>query len=337
MKEKRDFVQMEVMIGNMSMSEGDNQDFQFEHIKKEKVLKNTGGIIFVSLLMIVGFGGNSIAIFVYLQKYKQSSYRTFIVTLSIVDLATCCAAMIFILLTLIYPINFFNDWTCKLCNFLTHSMCIGSSLILVTIAVERYRKICVPFGIQLSAGMSKYICILDIVLGIALSWPAAILYGDKSVKIGVNQTAGKECDLSDDFANTNYPVYFTISLLFLVFATIIFLSITYAFIGKQIFRMKKKISRKPPNHISQDDLVTVEFFPSECSPKKEESKEEKVQNIYDDRSNISIISFKANGQEKQSTDSKGKTHVFCEGGPNQKENETRKTGNRNYALVNQEK
>ncbi|KAL3858420.1 hypothetical protein ACJMK2_013011 [Sinanodonta woodiana] len=73
------------MDTNVSMSE--KQNFQLESLEKEKVLQNIGGIIFVSLMMSVGIGGNSVAIFVYLRKYKHSSYGTFIVALAIVDLA----------------------------------------------------------------------------------------------------------------------------------------------------------------------------------------------------------------------------------------------------------
>ncbi|KAL3858399.1 hypothetical protein ACJMK2_012990 [Sinanodonta woodiana] len=94
------------------------------------------------------FGGNSVAICVYLRKYRPSTHRTFICSLAIVDLATCCVPMPFILVTLKYPIVFQNNGGCKLLQFLTYVMCIASSMILLTIAAERYRKICVPHGIQ---------------------------------------------------------------------------------------------------------------------------------------------------------------------------------------------
>ncbi|KAL3858428.1 hypothetical protein ACJMK2_013019 [Sinanodonta woodiana] len=312
------------MDTNVNMSEGDNQDFQLEQLEKEKVLQNIGGIIFVSLLMILGIGGNSVAIFVYLRKYKQSLYRTFIVSLAIVDLATCCVPMMFIILKLRYPIHLFGSWACKMLAFLIYSMCIGSSMILVTIAGERYRKICVPHGMQFSARMSKYICIIDGLLGMVLAWPAAVLYGNKSVTNGQNKIVGTECDVSDDFADTNYPVYFNIFLLCIVLATFIVLSSIYAFIGKQIFRMKKIISRKPPKTIAQDDLVRFEFTTSHCSLREEDSTGEIVQTICDSRSYISTISSKANEQETRSFRSKGKHHVFKDGDISQKENESKR-------------
>jgi hypothetical protein len=84
--------------------------------------------------------------------------------------------------------------------------------------------------------------------------------------------------------------------------------------------MKKLIPGKPSSNITQDVLVIMEVSPSHCSLREEESKEEIVQNICDNRSNISAISFKANGKETRYVGSKGKHHVFRDGDPNQKEN-----------------
>ncbi|KAL3858425.1 hypothetical protein ACJMK2_013016 [Sinanodonta woodiana] len=315
---------MENMSTNVSTFNSDNQFSEFERLQRDKVLQNIGGIIFVSLLMILGLGGNSVAVFVYLRKYKQSSYRTFIVSLEIVDFVTCCAPMMIVVLGLSYPINFFSSWTCKMSAFLIYSMCIGSWAILVTIAGERYRKICVPHGMQLSARMSKYICIFDIFLGIGFASPAAILYGNKSVTInGQKNSVGAECDVSDKFADTNYPLIYNSILLFLAFATVIVFWSIYALIVKQIFRMKKNISRKNPQNISQDDLVITESSPSHSSLRDEESKEEIVQNICDNRYNISDISCKANGQETRSVENKGKQSVLSEGDHNHKDNESK--------------
>ncbi|KAL3858563.1 hypothetical protein ACJMK2_013148, partial [Sinanodonta woodiana] len=228
-----------------------------------------------------------------------------------------------VVLGLIHPMNWVSDLACKITTFLIYSMCIGSSAILVAIALERYRKICVPHGRQFSARMSKYVCIIDGLLGIVLASPAAVLYGNNSVKNGQNKSVGTECDVSDEFAKTNYPVYFNFILLFLVFATVIFLSSIYAFIGKQIFRMKKSIPGKPFNNIGHEDLTIFEVSPSHCSLREEESREETVQSICDSRSNISTISFKDNEEETRSVESQGKPNVSSKRDPQQKDNESK--------------
>ncbi|KAK3588843.1 hypothetical protein CHS0354_035981 [Potamilus streckersoni] len=320
-------MRMESMDNNVSISAQDDKAFQLEDLNDEKMLENIGGIIFVSFLMIVGFGGNSTAIFVYLRKYRPSTHRTFIISLAIVDLATCCVPMPFILVTLRYPIMFQNNGGCKLLQFVTYAMCVGSSMILLTIAGERYRKICVPHGKQLSERKSKYICVLGILLGILLSWPAAVMYGNRTFKTGFDHIVGTECNVNDDFADTKYPAYFNIFLIFVVFATLIALSVVYAFIGKQIFRMKKIMSPKIQTNFSETDSATktqtTEFSCSQQSQKEDTTKGGIFQKFCDDRSNIPVKSL--------SVASVSKNHVLME--LNTKTQDNEKNQSRTVAIT----
>ncbi|KAL3858549.1 hypothetical protein ACJMK2_013134 [Sinanodonta woodiana] len=307
------------MEGNVTISAEYTQDYQFENINNKKVLQNIGGIIFVSILTIIGIGGNSIVIFVYLRKYKSSTHRTFIVTLAIIDLVTCCVPMPFVLVTLRYPFMFQSNEVCIGFKFVSYLMCIGSSIILLTIAAERYRKICVPHGRQISERMSKYICVLDVMLGILLSWPAIVMYGNRTLKTSVDRIVGTECTVNDDFANTTYPAYFNIFLLFLFFAALIILSILYALIGKQIFGMKRIISKTNQTNLSENDMVTksqtVEFSSSQPYQTDNKSMSGLVENICDYKSENLKISLKENGQGTTSYESKTMCSDFEEANP----------------------
>ncbi|KAL3858403.1 hypothetical protein ACJMK2_012994 [Sinanodonta woodiana] len=321
---------MVTMDNNMNISAEGNTNIQLEDMNNEKILENIGGIIFVSLLMIVGFGGNSVAIFVYLRKYKPSTHRNFIVSLAIVDLATCCVPMPVFVVTLRYPIMFHNNGGCKLIQFLTYAMCIGSSMIIVAIAGERYRKICVPHGRQLSERMSKYLCSLCIFLGVLLSWPAAVIYGNKTIKTSVERIVGTECSVNDDFADTKYPTYFYIFLIFIFFAALITLSFVYALIGKQIFRMKKLIFLTCHNNMPETDTM-AKTQTTEFSQKEETTKGGKFQNTSDNISNNAAKSFEEIGHGKQSVASVSKHYVFKE--VNTKGKDTQKKQSRTVAIT----
>ncbi|KAL3858543.1 hypothetical protein ACJMK2_013128 [Sinanodonta woodiana] len=301
---------MESMDTNVNISEGDNREFQLELIEKEKVLENIGGIILVMFLMIVGIGGNSIVIFVYLRKFKPSTHRTFIVSLAIVDLVTCCVPMPFVLMFLRYPLTFKNNAGCKVARFLSYFMCNGSALIVVTIAAERYRKICVPHGRQISERMSKYICVLDLSLGILLSWPVAVMYGNRTVQTNIDGINGTECSVNDDFAGTQYPAIFNILLMFLFFAELIILAILYSLIGKRIFHMKKITTKINKTSLSEIDSVTksqiVELACSLPHQKYDKSRRELAENIIDYKSENSEISLGENGPGTKSAESKRK-------------------------------
>ncbi|KAL3858419.1 hypothetical protein ACJMK2_013010 [Sinanodonta woodiana] len=326
---------MESMETNVNMSEGGNKDFQLERLEKEKVLQNIGGIILVSFVMIVGIGGNSIAFFVYLRKFKKSTHRTFIVTLAIIDLLICCVSMPFILVTLRNPITFQSNGGCKVVNFLSYFMCIGSSIILLTIAAERYRKICVPHGRQISERMSIYICVLDVTLGILFSWPAAVIFGDRTFKTNVDNIVGTECSVIDDFVGTKYPAYFNIFLMLFFFATLIILSILYALIGKQIFRMKNIISKTNPSILSESDFVPkTQIAKLSClQPNQKDNKSGRglVENICDYKSENSEISLGENGQETKSAASKSKCSEFKE--QNTSTNDSAKKPNRTVDIT----
>ncbi|KAL3858417.1 hypothetical protein ACJMK2_013008 [Sinanodonta woodiana] len=283
---------------------------ELERLENEQVIQNVGGIILVSFLMCVGFGGNSVAIFVYLRRFKPSTYRTFIVSLAIVDLLTCCVAMPFSLVILIYPITFHDNLGCKLFRFVSYVMNIGSSIILLTIAAERYRKICVPLGRQMSNRMSKFICVVDIMLGVLLSWPVAVMYGSKTFKTNNGRIVGTECSVNNYYADTKYPAYFNIFLIFIFVAALLILSIVYILIGKEIFLTKKRTSKTNQTLILKSDPLsrsqTDEVSCSQPYQKDDKSRRGLVENISDYKSENLEISLGENGQGTNSTESKSK-------------------------------
>ncbi|KAL3858398.1 hypothetical protein ACJMK2_012989 [Sinanodonta woodiana] len=227
------------MDENVSDIQNADLNTELHIINDKKALENIAAIVFISLLMIVGIPGNITALLVYLRKFKPSTYRTFVVCLAIVDLAACCISMPFIITLLRYPLLFPHDGVCKVFRLLSYIPCVSSIFIILTIAVERYRKICVPRGTQMSDRMAKYICIIDILVACCLSSPAAVIYGKRSYKIEVDYINGSSCYVSDYMVNSKYPKYFNFLNGFVLIASLIALSIIYSLIGKKIFRMKK--------------------------------------------------------------------------------------------------
>ncbi|KAK3606440.1 hypothetical protein CHS0354_041381 [Potamilus streckersoni] len=223
---------MAVKAENSSMNSNMYSNLKLHDLNDDKMKVNIGVIVFISILMILGLLGNSNTIFIYLKKYKPSTYRTFILFLAIVDLATCCLSMPVGLIILRFPLMFPYAETCKGFYFFTYSMCIGSTLILITIAADRYRKICVPHGVQLSVRMAKYICILDLFLALLFSWPCIVLFGNKHY--GNNNRHGTGCYYSDEFRKTSYPATYNYFIAFMFSLTVVAMLIIYGLIGRQI-------------------------------------------------------------------------------------------------------
>ncbi|KAL3858416.1 hypothetical protein ACJMK2_013130 [Sinanodonta woodiana] len=309
------------MFGNTTNSNLSEQTIQ--NLNNQIALGNIGGIVFISISMIVGIPGNVIVIYIYLRKYQPSTHRTFIVCLAILDLASCCLSMPFFITVLRYPIEFFsNDVVCKIFHFLTYCLIIGSGFVLVTIAAERHRKICTPHGKQLSEKMSKYVCIIDLLLAGLLSWPGAVLYGNNKYIVGRRGPEGIQCTVSDDFAGTKYPSYFSFVLLFLFIISIIPIFIMYTLIGKQLWKMNKRSYRKnQATAISEVPCSTVTYNAAAT-----QSSEDKDTNLK--KNSISILSSECKGDNEiisDDTQQYNNTKNTKDGKGNKKNRERNKT------------
>ncbi|KAL3858415.1 hypothetical protein ACJMK2_013131 [Sinanodonta woodiana] len=289
------------MFGNTTNANMSEQTIL--NLNNQIALGNIGGIVFISISMIVGVPGNVIVISIYLRKYQPSTHRTFIVCLAMLDLASCCLSMPFFITVLRYPIMFFsNDVVCKTFHFLTYCLIIGSAFVLVTIAAERHRKICTPHGKQLSEKMSRYVCIIDLLLAGLLSWPGAVLYGNKKYIAGTGGIEGIECTVSDDFAGTKYPSYFSFVLLFLFIASVIPISIMYTLIGKKVWKINKRSYRKNQTTAITEVLCSTITYNAAAAQSSEDKNTDLKNN------SISILSSECKGDNEIISDNITQTY-----------------------------
>ena len=77
------------------------QDLNYQEAKQY-----IGGVVFVSIIMIIGIIGNLHVLYVYSFRIKPSNYRIFILTLAVLDLLTCVIGMPFIIMDLRNPLTF---------------------------------------------------------------------------------------------------------------------------------------------------------------------------------------------------------------------------------------
>ena len=74
------------------------------------------------------------------------------------------------------------------------------------IAVDRYRKICVPLGKQMSLTVAKAIIVVVMGVSLLMSWPAPVLYGHATVQTRVQNISGVRCFTDDKFKDTKYQL-----------------------------------------------------------------------------------------------------------------------------------
>lgn len=90
----------------------------------------------------------------------------------------------------------------------------SSVFTLMTIAIDRFRKICRPHSAQLTRRYARLSLILVLALALLCSWPAPIIYGIASVDVGYSPITGKDCTVGDAVRDTVIPLVFNFLLLF---------------------------------------------------------------------------------------------------------------------------
>ena len=166
-------------------------------------------VVFLSILIVVGIIGNIVVLFAYSRKYRPSTFRTFILSLAVVDLSSCLIGMPMELVDNLYPLTFYNEAFCKIGKFLGQILKIASALIVFLMAVVRYQKICRPFSTIISIKVARNLCILSIFVAALLSWPFLILQGTQ-FKHYDGGVVGHDCSVDSDVKDTNYPFVYTI-------------------------------------------------------------------------------------------------------------------------------
>ncbi|VDH99073.1 hypocretin (orexin) receptor 2 [Mytilus galloprovincialis] len=215
-------------------------------LNDEKALFYLPVIIYMLILMFVGTFGNILVCFVYLSKQTKTSSHYFILALAMLDLLTCLVGMPTEVADLRYPYMFYAPAACKLLRFIESVSIIGSSIILIAVAFDRFFRIC-RLGKQVTVKHAKIACLLSVVVGILAAWPACILFGEKSVDIGLEGVNAIDCSTDDSMRGTVYPTVYYGFLFLLFIGCFVFFTIIYLQIGVVIWKRKRtNIGEKLP-------------------------------------------------------------------------------------------
>lgn len=175
-------------------------------------------VVYLSILVTVGVLGNIIILLVYGFQYKPTNFRCYILSLAVLDLVACCISIPSEIVDNAFPYMYYNEGFCKFSRFIGDVAKLGSALVLTVMAGGRYRRICFPFSEEMSLKMAKTCCFLAISLSVLMSWPSAIINGQK-VKTFPGNITGYDCSTDDDIRTTQYP-FIQATFVFVVFVLI---------------------------------------------------------------------------------------------------------------------
>lgn len=149
---------------------------------QEIVVKLVPLYVVTMFYLITGVFGNSTVLFIYFKKFKKySDGRFFIPILAVLDMITCIVHPIGnaseTLVSVIYKI----DIACKIEKYLRMITVAASMFTLVLIVIDRYLKVCRPFGRQMTKGCKKKFLVMVIFIGMTISAPCFLFYGSAEV------------------------------------------------------------------------------------------------------------------------------------------------------------
>lgn len=218
-------------------------DILLRELNDRTALRFLPVIIYMSLLMLVGIFGNLMVLIVYLRKRTKCSSDYFILNLAFLDLLTCLIGVPVEIADLRDPYMFYAPAACKLLRTVESFSNMGSTLTLMAIAMDRYKRIC-KLGERFSNQTAKRLCIGAILIGALTCWPAGVVFGKKTVDVGIPGANTADCSTADEMRNTIYPLlYYGLVMLYFI-TCVIFVLFVYVRISIYIRRGKSNQKKK---------------------------------------------------------------------------------------------
>lgn len=224
-----------------------------EELTSEAVAIRLPVRVFIGIVAVSGAIGNSHVLYLYYTRFKRSTYRWFVLSLAVIDMTGCCVSMPFEIVDESLPHSFSDPVSCKLFRFVNYIVALTCAFTLVLIASERYRKICKPYGKQMSERRAKKYVIAVIVVTFIVSAPVLYIYGPKTIKIN-EFFYGKECTWGDHMADHStfgyaYAGFITLIIVICMFCLIVIYSIIGLRLKKHERQMRARLNRNHRNSV----------------------------------------------------------------------------------------
>ena len=232
-------------------------DDTLEYFNEVETKRRIVPLVYLTLLVVLGVPGNILIMFVYIVKFqRKTKHRMFVVSLAIADFLVCTFTIPFEIAQMTHEYTFYAEWVCKFGRTVNVIFTTSSALILVALSVNRYRRICHPMTGPLTSTQVLISIIGIVCVTIIFAWPESILSGIKLHDLGDNVT-GFDCSNKEEYANTNYPLIYSIGTL-IVYSLCMFSLITMCIL----------VGRKILKHIkfsSQFSIPTIVVTPAKSS------------------------------------------------------------------------
>ena len=217
--------------------------------------------IFVGAEALFGFCGNVLVLFVFSFHYHKCNFKYFVLCLALVDLVSTLTTIPGEILThrfwYVYPFPI----VCRIKSFFNMFTVMASAFTLLVIAVDRYRKICQPFGWQVKPKMALILCAVQLAIAFIIAFPVAFLWGTQFNYITYkNQTINvTHCEKAEEFRFTKIHITYTAATETIGGIVLIIMFVLYIFVCRKLFTNSKPgaISSPGGNNRSEPESDTM--------------------------------------------------------------------------------
>ncbi|KAK3097038.1 hypothetical protein FSP39_005790 [Pinctada imbricata] len=219
---------------------------EWNHAIRINLLPDT---IILGIYLFVGVLGNVAVILVYLIRMRgQMDDRYFIPWLALFDLLATVFIAINKIVANMYPVTHDNEILCRLSNFMSRTSAASADGLLVAISIQRFQRICRPFGIQMKDIHKRYILVFVMICAVVLNLPVFIFYGIHRFENG--NITGCSCDhVHGGAAFERLMLSYDILVFLLLFICMVSMSVLYFLISRKIKsnRIVKRLNTKRRN------------------------------------------------------------------------------------------
>ncbi|CAC5405825.1 unnamed protein product [Mytilus coruscus] len=218
---------------------------------------NYYGLIYTSLLFVIGIPGNVLVFFVYSKKTRKNSTTIFILVLAVFDLVNCTATLPTEIVMLLNPFVFNIGPVCKMSRFTTYTCNSAAAVILAAIAVDRYKRVCTPHGKQITLKRAKRIALWAFMTSVSFTWPSLMIYGQRTISTESANVTRQICEIDDSHVLTVYPLIYYSYMCFSTCGIYFILLASYISIVMKMVRRKNFSSLMDRRSVSNKEVPDI--------------------------------------------------------------------------------
>ncbi|KAH9510304.1 hypothetical protein Btru_042717 [Bulinus truncatus] len=224
-----------VTAENVYVTDEDKERY-LNSLQEETNIRNIPTFIFLIALSIVGLFGNVLILVVYSHKKRKTATIVFIKSIAVVDLITNVIVIPVTIYVLFRTWDFHDRLLCKGFLFFNLATASTSAILLLGVAIVRYRKVCVPLGWQVTTRQAKIISITIALISCLTSIPYTVVHGLQDIETGRDGIRGRECRVDQEYVNTIWPQVVSAISLIIFLACCIPLTVMYILVGVTAWR-----------------------------------------------------------------------------------------------------